>query len=493
MATRTHTQHSFWPLWNMCFGYLGIQFSFALQQANVSRIFQTLGASIEDLPLLSIAAPLTGLIVQPIVGYWSDRTWTGLGRRRPYLLAGAVFATIALALMPSSPSLLGAAVLLWVLDSAMNVSMEPFRALVADRLTPGRRSAGYAMQVFFISVGSCVASLMPWLLAHLGVTNVQSTEGLPDTVKYSFYVGAAVLLLTISWTVLRCPEYPQYASGKPPDPPCPPDTDGQSTDCAGPESRGPRARRKPNMFTSIAADIWDMPRTMQQLGVVQFFSWFALFAMWIYMTPAVTQTHFNATDPHSARYNEGANWVGILYATSASAAVIAPVLIQAMARRIGASLTHSICLCIGSLGLFSFLLFSDPHWLLLSMGGIGFACAAILLLPYALLSQNLPSPKMGVYMGIFNAFIVIPQLLAASTLGLLLRVFFGGAPIYALLLGGVSLLIAGLAVLWVTERDSRASVVEIPRRKRRNEHRYGVRSGGSGQDLERGAQRRGHS
>jgi maltose/moltooligosaccharide transporter len=483
-------RQSFWQIWNMCFGYLGIQFGFALQQANVSRIFQTLGARLEDLPMLSVAAPLTGLIIQPIVGSLSDRTWNSLGRRRPYFLAGAMLSSLALFIMPNSSALWVAAGMLWLLDASINISMEPFRAFVADLLPPSQRSAGYAMQVFFISIGSVIASLMPWLLTQAGVPNASAAGAIPPTVKYSFYFGGAVLLVTMLWTVINTREYPHDLL--------------RGFADEGPVQRAPvdRAKmrrdgllwliigsmglalvsfyrlgreldlltcgliafgvgqlvfsvwRSHNIFTTIITDMHRMPHAMRQIAVVQFFSWFALFAMWIYLTAAVTQVHFGTIDPHSAQYNEGANWVGVLYATSAVVATIAATVIPVMVRRFGTRVTHLVNVWLGGAGLISFSIISNPHWLLLSMIGIGFACASILLVPYALLSQHLPAQKMGVYMGIFNIFIVIPQLLAASVLGFLLRTFFGGAPVYALVLGGVSLLVAGLAVLRVDDQVS---------------------------------------
>jgi maltose/moltooligosaccharide transporter len=472
----------------MSLGYLGIQFGFALQQAYVSRIFQTLGARIEDLPLLNIAAPLTGLIVQPIIGYMSDRTWNWLGRRRVYFLVGAILSSLALFVMPNSSALWFAAGMLWMLDASINISMEPLRALVADQLPLSQRPAGYAMQVFFISVGSIVASLMPWLLAKAGAPNVSVAGLIPPTVKYSFYLGGAVLLVTMLWTVMRTHEYPQeillgFAEAAPVQQ-VPVDRSKMrrhgllwlTAGCIGftwmalyhvgremyllacgiiAYALGQLAFsvwRSRNIFTSIIEDMYQMPRAMRRIAVVQFFSWFALFAMWIYMTSAVTQAHFGTTEPSSARYNEGANWVGVLYAASAVVAAIAAILIPLMVRRFGPRVTHLINLWLGGMGLISFAIITDSRWLLLPMIGVGFACASIPLLPYALLSQHVPTKKMGVYMGIFNCFIVIPQLLAASVLGFMLRTFFGGLPSYALVLGGISLLIAGLAVLRVDDR-----------------------------------------
>ncbi len=477
---------SFWQIWNMCFGFLGIQFGFALQNANISRIFQTLGADVNDIPALWIAAPLTGLIVQPIIGHFSDRTWNRLGRRRPYFLVGAIFASLALLWMPNAPVLWMAAGLLWILDASINVSMEPFRAFVGDQLPTQQRPTGYAMQSFFIGIGAVVASALPWLLARFGVANVAPHGGIPDTVKYAFYAGGAVLLGAVLWTILSTREYP-------------PAQLQSFTDDIAPQPTADTSRawrlgvvlllvgiavlfairhfalekevyvlagglivsgllfawlsrtRSSGMLREVMGDLYGMPASMRRLAWVQLFSWFALFAMWIYTTSGVTQTIYGTTDVGSALYNEGANWVGVLFAAYNGFAAVAAVVIPLMVRRWGIRISHLINLCLGGAGLLSFLYIRDPQWLLASMVGVGFAWASILSLPYALLSDNLPAAKMGVYMGIFNFFIVIPQLLAASVLGLLLRLCFHNQPIWALALGGVCLLVAGLFTLRVHE------------------------------------------
>ena len=482
---------SFWQIWNMCFGFLGIQFAFALQNANASRIFQTLGADVGDIPMLWVAAPLSGLIVQPIIGHYSDRTWTRLGRRRPYFLAGAVLTTLALLFMPNSPMLWVAAGLLWIMDASINVSMEPFRAFVGDQLPTVQRPLGYAMQSFFIGLGAVVASALPWILERLGVSNAPGLSGIPDTVKYAFYLGAAVLLGSVLWTIVSTREYP-------------PDTlrafdsvpvaASEEVDRAAARRWGVYAlgagivatmaviflhtdrelflltggvtvygiallwlagTRSRNMAAHVLTDLFDMPDAMRRLAWVQFFSWFALFAMWIYTTSGVAAWHFGSSDPRSAAYNEGANWVGVLFAAYNGFAAVAAIVIPWMVKRWGLRIAHLINTWLGGAGLLSFLLIGNPHWLLASMVGVGFAWASILSLPYALLSDNLPAQKMGVYMGIFNFFIVIPQLLAASVLGLLLHQFFHGQPIYALVLGGISLFVAGLCVLRVREPDEK--------------------------------------
>ncbi|MBD8871490.1 MFS transporter [Rhodanobacter sp. DHB23] len=477
----------------MCFGFLGIQFGFALQTADVSRIFQTLGASLEQIPSLWIAAPLTGLIVQPIIGHYSDRTWTRLGRRRPYFLAGALLSTLALLWMPNAGVLWMAAILLWLMDASFNVAMEPFRAFVADQLPVRQRPQGYLMQSFFIGTGAVVASMLPWILAQLGVSNVAPDGGIPDTVKYSFYAGGAALLGAVLWTVFSTKEYPpEQLRGFDATPAVHeslPDLRGiwrrgslwllagialgvlvwflQLRDevyllAAGLAVYGllligyeaamkmrPALAEKRGLLGHVLGDLHAMPAAMRQLAWVQLFSWFALFAMWIYATATVAQVQYGATDAHSALYNEAANWVGVLSAAYNVCAAVAAMLIPRMVRRWGLRASHLVNLWLGGLGLASFLFVRDPHWLLLPMVGVGFAWASILSLPYAMLSDNLPAAKMGVYMGIFNFFIVIPQLIAASVLGELLKRCFHDQPVWALMVGGASLFVAGLCTLRV--------------------------------------------
>jgi len=488
-------QLSFWQIWNMCFGFLGIQFGFALQNANVSRIFQTLGAEIEDLPILWVAAPLTGLIVQPIVGYFSDRTWNRLGRRRPYFLGGAILASLALLVMPNSPYLWVAAGMLWIMDASINISMEPFRAFVGDNLPKSQRTKGFAMQSFFIGTGAIVASALPWIMANwFGISNVAGPGEIPDTVKWSFYLGGAVFLAAVSWTVISSREYSpeeiaEFEAGKEeaeafeviePRPASAYRRGGAAWLIAGGAllawivfggldkqlyiiaggavafgllqfltASMQQAGRTENGVYEIVEDLFHMPRVMKQLAVVQFFSWFALFAMWIYSTAAVTSYHFGAADVTGQAYNEGANWVGVLFASYNGFAALAAIAIPFTARRLGCRWAHLLNLTLGGIGLISFILIRDPAWLIVPMIGVGIAWASILSLPYALLSDVLPTAKMGVYMGIFNFFIVIPQLIAASVLGLVLREFFDARAVYGLVLGGVFMLVAGLATLLV--------------------------------------------
>jgi len=488
-------QLGFWQIWNMCFGFMGIQFGFALQNANVSRIFQTLGAEIDDIPILWIAAPLTGLIVQPIIGYMSDKTWNRLGRRRPFFLVGAILASLALFVMPNSPVLWVAAGMLWIMDASINVSMEPFRAFVGDMLPEKQRTSGFAMQTFFIGIGGVVASALPYMMTNwFDVSNVAAPGQVPDSVKWSFYLGGAAFLLAVSWTVFRSREYSpeelaEFDAARP--------AEHVAMDAALRSaskyrnggivwavigvalwfwimSRGLDKQlyvlaggftvfgllqivtsllqnndKVDNGLYHIMHDLFHMPRVMRQLAVVQFFSWFAMFAMWIYGTSGVTSHHFGTTDVASTAYNEGANWVGVLFGAKFGIAALAAIFIPVVARRLGCRLSHLINMTIGGIGLISFLFIKDPKLLLVSMVGVGIAWGSILSLPYALLSSNLPSHKMGIYMGIFNFFIVIPQLVAASVLGLILREFFDLQSIYGLVIGGVLMIIGGLATLLV--------------------------------------------
>ena len=486
---------SFWQIWNMCFGFLGIQMGFALQNANVSRIFQTLGASVDEIPILWVAAPLTGLIIQPIIGYMSDRTWNRLGRRRPFFLVGAILASVCLIIMPNSPYLWFAAGMLWIMDASINVAMEPFRAFVGDMLPEKQRTSGFAMQTFFIGVGAVFASALPWVLTNwFDVSNMAPAGEIPQSVKIAFYVGGISFLLAVSWTVFRTREYTpeelaafEAARVKDDEPVVTIDRPAQRYLTWGTISaalgltlwywvsshgldkelyvlagglvgfgliqivaaRLQRAGRTESGFYEIVHDLFHMPRVMRQLAVVQFFSWFAMFAMWIYGTSAVTSYHFGTTDVTSAAFNDGADWNGILFASYNLFAAFAAMAIPFVANRLGCRMSHLINLWFGGIGLISFYFIGNPVLLLIPMLGVGFAWASILSLPYALLSNNLPAQKMGVYMGIFNFFIVIPQLVAASILGLLLREFFDLQPIFGLVIGGISLLVAGLVTLLV--------------------------------------------
>jgi maltose/moltooligosaccharide transporter len=494
---------SFWQIWNMSFGFLGIQFGFALQNANVSRIFETLGASIDNIPILWIAAPVTGLIIQPIIGHMSDNTWNKLGRRRPYFLVGAILASIAIVFMPNSPALWIAAGTLWIMDASINISMEPFRAFVGDMLPSDQRTAGFAMQSFFIGTGAVIASALPYMMTNwFGISNIAPSGEIPDSVKFSFYFGAIVFFLAVVWTIFSTKEYSpeelkkfsEYESQK---------SKGNSQKrvlvsaskffkdgsiwlmlgilitiiisigineidyglyvlFVGGAAFGilqifagylVKSNKSESGFVVVLNDLYNMPKTMKQLAIVQFFSWFALFAMWIYTTPAVTHHIYGATDPSTALYNEGADWVGVLMSVyNGFAAIMAFVLVW-IAKLSSRKTVHLISLVIGGLALASFYLIKDPNILLISELGIGLAWASILAMPYAILTGSLPAEKMGVYMGIFNFFIVIPQITAASILGFFVRNIFGGEAIYALVLGGASMVVAGIMVMFVDDVD----------------------------------------
>lgn len=483
-------------IWNMCVGFFGIQIGFGLQNANTSRIFQTLGAEVDSLAILWIAAPLTGLLVQPIIGHFSDRTWGRLGRRRPYFLVGAILTTLALFVMPNSPSLWIAASMLWVMDASINVTMEPFRAFVGDNLPEEQRTTGYAMQSFFIGAGAVFASCLPWLLSNVFHVASTAPEGvIPDSVRISFYVGAVGLLTAVLWTVFTTREYsPEQIAAFEADPATAASGDSAALRPAGRWLTGGliwiavgalgfwgviaaglakdlliltgfiagfgllqvavglfRRMQASNGLTEILGDIFAMPRTMRGLAVVQFFSWFALFAMWIYMTPAVTAVHFGAADATSAAYGRGADWVGVLMGIYNGVAALAAFLIPVLARRIGKRGAHAVNLVLGAAGLAGVFLVRDPALLWLPMIGVGFAWASIVSMPYAILSSAVPGRKMGVYMGVFNIFIVVPQLVAATLLGALLKGLFGEQAIWALVIGAVSFLIAAGASLRVPQ------------------------------------------
>ena len=576
---------SFWQIWNMSFGFFGIQFGFALQNANVSRIFETLGADKHAIPLLWIAAPLTGLVVQPIVGYFSDRTWCKLGRRRPYFLGGAVCASLALIGMPNSSYLWIAAGMLWILDASINVSMEPFRAFVGDMLPSEQRTQGFAMQSFFIGAGSVIASALPYMLTNwFGLSNVAPEGVIPDSVKWSFYLGAAVFFVAVLWTVVKSNEYsPEELAAH--------EAVESREDASAARSRiedealasDARLKKKAlhgpillivgaalsaavyyvgweqelyiitggfivlgvllllavalqrrgvatNGLVVVMDDLYAMPKTMKQLAAVQFFSWFALFSMWIYTTAAVTSHLYDmrlgadevaileqaaavmegkGLDPdlESAyngvlrdladyrseidlgaeevvgtmrtvnfyisygalgglpeslterltlvrqEYNTGADWVGIAFAVYNGFAALIAFALPVFAKWTNRKVTHAVALICGSLGLISVYFLPGPNWILLSMLGVGIAWASILSMPYAILSGALPAKKMGLYMGIFNFFIVLPQMLAATILGLLVTHVFGGQTVLALVLGGATWVVAAILTLLVEDVD----------------------------------------
>ena len=395
--TQEKKKLSFWQIWNMSFGFLGIQFGFALQGGFMSRIFQTLGAEKDTIPFLWIAAPLTGLLVQPIVGYLSDRTWhPRFGRRKPFFFFGAVMSTIALFFAPYSSALWMAAGALWILDASINVSMEPFRALVADKLPESQRSFGFVVQTLIIGIGTWVASNLPWLMTELGATNTAAPGVVPDSVKYAFGIGAFVLFTSILFTILKTEEYP------------PEDLDAFEREK---ESKKGFFRGAKEVFQLIVT----MPTVMKQLGLVQFFSWFAFFTMWSFATPAITEHVFGATDTSSAAYNTAADQVGNYLGTYGLVSMFFALILSFVASKIkiNRKLLHLFSLLAGGLGFILIYYVSEPWMLHICFALVGIAWASILSMPYAMLSGSVESNKMGTYMGIFNMFIVIPQIVAA--------------------------------------------------------------------------------
>ncbi|GAA4351936.1 hypothetical protein GCM10023185_11060 [Hymenobacter saemangeumensis] len=518
-TTGTHKPRlSFWQIWNMSFGFLGIQFGFELQNSNVSRIFETLGANKDDIPILWIAAPLTGLLVQPIIGYFSDRTWHPFwGRRRPFFFIGAVLATLALIFMPNSSALWMAGGMLWILDASINISMEPFRAFVGDKLPAEQRTSGFAMQSFFIGVGSVIAALLPWIFTNwFHLSNTAPSGEIPPSVKWSFYMGAGAFLLAVMYTVFTTKEFP-------------------------PENI--EEFRKENAQIGIwdglkesFLGIFSMPKAMRQLAIVQFFTWFALFAMWIYSTNAVTSNIYNmkvdnafftkistfveaqskqpgsekahkelqslqrdiaeirqfqAEQPNKIltvnlanyyntngnpdagekaelqrvqkQYNDGADWLSLASSVRNGVAALFAFIIPLIAARTSRRKTHMLCLLIGGMGLLSLEFITNPDLIVVSMGLVGIAWASILSMPYAILAGSLPANRMGYYMGVFNFFIVIPQIVAATILGFCTMHLFQGNTLHTLALGGASMVLAGLLTLWVRDDDdNNPAVVEPP-------------------------------
>jgi maltose/moltooligosaccharide transporter len=502
---------TFWQIWNMSFGFFGIQFGFELQNSNVSRIFETLGANKDEIPLLWIAAPVTGLVVQPIIGYMSDRTWHHYwGRRRPFFFIGAILATMALFVMPNSSVLWVAGGMLWILDASINISMEPFRAFVGDKLNSQQRTTGFAMQSFFIGVGSVIAALLPWIFTNwFHFSNTAQAGEIPDSVKYSFYIGGIAFITAVFYTVFTTDEFP------------PEDMEVFKKEV--------KEAGFIDGFKETFIGIFKMPKTMAQLAVVQFFTWFGLFAMWIYSTNAVTSTKYNMKvektlvtkmegvlqsklqslklDAKESKifkslqadineikeyranqnpvtisinlanyfeenkeqiltaqevselqrvkqeYNDGADWLNVCSSVRNGVAALFAFIIPLIALRTNRKITHMLCLIIGGIGLISISFVTNPQLIVLSMGMVGIAWASILSMPYAILSGALPANKMGYYMGVFNFFIVIPQIVAATILGFFTMKVFGANTLYTIVLGGASLILAGLLALRVEDKD----------------------------------------
>ncbi len=427
---------TFKQILNMSFGFFGIQFGFALQNANVSRIFQTLGANIDKIGFLWVAAPLTGLLVQPIIGYLSDRTWhPRWGRRRPFFFIGAVLASFALFLMPQATMLWMAALLLWILDASINISMEPFRAFVGDKLPSSQRTTGFATQTFFIGLGAVIASLLPYIFTNLfHMSNTAPAGQIGDSVKYSFYIGAIVFIASVLWTVLTTNEFPPE-------------------NIETWEEEKLRTKGLMKGLAEITKGIFSMPATMLQLAIVQFFTWFAFFSMWIYTTPAIAQNAYGTVDTTSKAYQDAGDWVGVMFFVYSAVSAITAFLLPVLAKRIGRKYTHMLCLVIGGIGFLSLILIKSHNLLLIPMIAIGLAWSSTLTIPYAILAGALPANKMGFYMGVFNFFIVIPQLVASAILGFVIKDMFHEQGIYALVIGGISMIIAGFLNFIVKDKD----------------------------------------
>jgi maltose/moltooligosaccharide transporter len=478
-------RQGFWGLWNISFGFFGIQVAFGLQSSNMSRVFQTLGADLDKLAFLFIAGPVTGLIVQPLIGHFSDKSWGRFGRRHPYFLVGAILAALSMVGLPNANLLLFAAVFLWLLDASLNIAMEPFRAFVGDMVGDSERSKGYAFQTAFIGAGAVLGSLAPKLFTWLGVVNTAPENVIPPSVRYSFYLAAASIFIAVLWTVLRTKEY-------------------SPEQLASFEGHGAVSLEKPALvapqqglywllggiallalvqyfaldnqlyvlggglvafgaaqmlnramdcrlgaLSHIFSDLHQMPLVMKRLAVAQFFAWIALFIMWIYTTPVVTQYVYGTTDTTAKAFNEGADWVGVLSSVYNGVAALAAFALPMFVKKIGAAKTHMVGLMAGALGYAGFLVIRDPVLLILPEIGIGIAWASILTMPYVILSASLPQNKLGIYMGIFNLFIVLPQLLIATIMGGIIKSFFPTEPIWTMLVAALAMVAAALAMLWV--------------------------------------------
>lgn len=434
---------SFWQIWNLSFGFLGVQIGYSLQNGNTSRILEALGADVHSIGYFWLAAPLAGLLVQPIIGLSSDKTWTRLGRRIPFILGGAIISAIAMYFMPNAeyfthllPALAFGAIMLLLMDTSFNVTMQPFRALVGDMVDDDQKNLGYSVQSALINFGAVFGSLLPFILTELNVSNVPAEgEKVADSVIWSFYIGGTILLLSVLWTVFKTKEYPpkEHAAYN---------NINLEVDHSAP--------KKP-----LWQLIPDAPKIFWELGVVQFFSWFALFLMWVYTTRAIADQVWGpeALDAKSAGFNEAGNWTGVLFAFYSAVAAIFAFMIPSLAKKYGRKNVYSISLVLGGLGLASFLFIHDKNILLFSMIGVGMAWAAILAIPYAMLSSALPAEKMGVYMGLFNATITIPQI-AAGLLGGTIISLFGNSPVVIIVIAGISMIMAGFAVYLVNDKKT---------------------------------------
>ena len=445
MASRPRLSTS--QIWNMSFGFLGIQMGFALQNANASRILQIFGADVEELSWFWIVAPLTGMIVQPIIGYYSDKTWTKLGRRRPYFLLGAILAAVGLVLMPRAdlfiaflPALWVGAGFLMIMDASFNIAMEPFRALVADKLPDAQRTMGFSIQTVLIGIGAVIGSWLPYALSNwFGIANTAEPGKVPVNLVISFLFGAVVLIGTILITVTTTKEYsPEELK----------EFDEEE------EEEKPVTEKQG--ILQIFRDFANMPGTMFRLGIVQFFSWFALFSMWVFSTPAIAHHIYGlpVDDNSSSAYQDAGDWVGIIFGVYNLVSAIYAFALPAIANRVGRKQTHAISLIIGGLGLISMFFAPDKYWLIASMVGVGIAWASILAMPYAILAGALPAKKIGVYMGIFNFFIVFPQIVNALIGGPIVKAFYSGNAMYAILMAGIFMILGAFTLKFVKDDNN---------------------------------------
>ena len=432
---KTKPRLSFWQIWNMSVGFLGIQFGFALQNANASRILQTFGADVEHLNWFWLVAPLTGMIVQPIVGYYSDRTWNRFGRRRPFFLAGAFLTSVALILMPNAshfaeylaPMFVGGG-LLMIMDASINISMEPFRALVADKLPEEQHTLGFSVQTLLIGLGAVVGSWLPYILGNfLGFAKEADPGKVPANVIWSFYIGAIVLITTIIWTVTTTKEYPP-----------------EFYEEEGAQKEEPKQKFK-------------IPKTMLQLLVVQFFSWFALFSMWVYTTPGIALHFYGTSDPNSQLYQEAGDWVGILFGIYNGVSAVIALSLPVIAKRLGRRGTHALALSLGGLSFISFMFFKDASWLIIPMIGVGIAWGSILAMPYAMLANSIPARQMGMFMGLFNMSITIPQIMNGVFGTLILKHVYGGNPFNALIGAGILMILGAISTYFVDDKLDKQS------------------------------------
>lgn len=436
-------------IWNMSVGFLGIQAGFALQNANASRILQNLGADTHQLGWFWLVAPITGMIVQPLIGHYSDRTWTSLGRRKPYFLTGAIMAAIGLILMPNAalftaflPALWVGAGMLMIMDASFNVAMEPFRALVADKLGTDQRTAGFAIQTGLIGIGAVIGSWLPTILTDwFGVSGTAVDGGVPSNVIWSFFIGAIILLGAILWTIFTTSEYSPEELAK---------FEENEETKSSPLNQ--------NVISSIVTDFMNMPKTMIQLSIVQFCSWFALFGMWVYSTPAIAEHVYGlaANDTKSPLFQQAGDKVGFIFGIYNLVATGFAFALPFIAKKIGRKYTHALSLVAGGIGLISIWYISDPNMLIFPMVGVGIAWASILAMPYAMLAGSIPAHKMGIYMGIFNFFITIPQIVNGLVSGPMIKYMYGNHAIYALMVAGGFMILGAIAAIFVKDTDDLA-------------------------------------